>query len=95
MYQVPPPKEPNGCLQAAVISRMIAGILFVPLVLIFGGILALVLAFYAFAEHALLGFALLIAVVLVLTVVSRWEYVRVKRELPPADEADPADPRAR
>jgi hypothetical protein len=32
---------------------------------------------------------------LALTALSRWEYVRVKRELPPADEVDPADPRMR
>jgi hypothetical protein len=95
MYQVPPPKEPSGCLQTAVISRMIAGILLVPLLLIFGGIMAVVLAFYAFATHALLGFGILLIVGLALTALSRWEYVRVKRELPPADEVDPADPRMR
>ena len=95
MYRVPPPKEPNGCLQTVVISRMIAVILFVPLLLIFGGILSVVLAFYAFAEHALLGFGLLLSVVVVLTVVARWEYARVKRDLPPADEIDRADPRMR
>ena len=95
MYQVPPPKEPSGCLQTAVISRMIAAILFVPLLLIFGGIVAVVLAFYAFAEHPLLGFGLILIAAVALTVLSRWEYVRVKRDLPPRDDVDPADPRMR
>ena len=93
-YQVPPPKEPNGCLQAAVISRMIAQIMFVPMLLILGGVLCILIAIYAFAEHFLLGFGVIAVTVLVLSVVSRWEYQRVKRDLPAPGE-DPADPRMR
>jgi hypothetical protein len=95
MGRVPPPREPNGCLQTAVISRMIAQILFVPLLLIFGGIMLVVLAFYAFALHPLVGFSLALVSVLALTVVGRWEYERAKRDLPPPEEADRADPRLR
>jgi len=95
MGRVPPPQEPNGCLQTIVISRMIAQILFVPLALILGGILLVLGAFYAFAEHPLLGFGLVLIAFVALTFVARWEYERVKRDLPPADERDPADPRTR
>jgi hypothetical protein len=94
MYQVPPPKEPNGCLQTVVISRMIAQILFVPMLLILGGIVCILLALYAFAEHVLLGVAVVVIAIAVLTVISKWEYDRVKRDLPPPGE-DPADPRMR
>lgn len=93
-YQVPPPKERSGCFQTVVISSMIARILFVPLVLILGGILAVIVALYAFAEHTLLGFAVIAVAVVALTVLSRWEYMRVKRDLPEPGE-DPADPRLR
>jgi hypothetical protein len=95
MGRVPPPKEPNGCLQTAVISRMIAQILFVPLLLIFGGILFVVFAFYAFAEHVLLGFGLVVFAGVVLAVIARWEYERVKRDLPPPDDVERIDPRMR
>ncbi len=94
MYQVPPPKEPNGCLQTAVISRMIAQILFVPMLLIFGAIVCVVVAVYAFASSILLGFGVIAGTIVVLTAISRWEYQRVKRDLPPPGE-DPADPRMR
>jgi len=74
---------------------MIAQILFVPLLLIFGGIIVVVGSFYAFAEHTLLGFGLLLGAGIALLVVARWEYERVKRDLPPQDERDRIDPRLR
>ena len=94
MYQVPPPKEPNGCLQTAVISRMIAQILFVPMLLIFGGVLCVIFAVYAFAANTFLGIAVILVTIVVLTALSMWEYRRVKRGLPPLPE-DPPDPRLR
>lgn len=93
MNRIPPPKEPSGCLQTLTITRVIAGILAVPLLLIFGGIACLVLALYAFAESPFLGFAVIVIAAIVLLVVARWEYTRAKRGLPPMD--DPADPRMR
>jgi hypothetical protein len=95
MYRVPPPKEPSGCLQTVVITRMIAQILFVPMLLIFGGVVCILLVVYAFSASPLLAFGVVAATVLVLSGVARWEYTRVKRDLPPPDETDYIDPRMR
>jgi hypothetical protein len=95
MYQVPPPKEPNGCLQTLVITRIIAQILLVPMLLIFGGVICVVAALYAFAASPLLGLGIIIVTIIVLTALSRWEYTRVKRDLPPPDDFDYIDPRMR
>ena len=95
MYQVPPPKEPNGCFQTIVISRIIAQILLVPLLLIFGGVICVILAIYAFATNPLFGLGIILATAVILTALARWEYTRVKRDLPPMDEVDRSDPRLR
>jgi len=95
MGRVPPPKQTPGCLQTLLLSRMIAQILFVPLLLIGGAAACIVAVVYAATVHFTLAFAVLALTVAVLTAISRWEYIRVKRELPPDDDVDPADPRAR
>jgi hypothetical protein len=95
MYQVPPPKEPNGCLQTLVISRIIAQILLVPMLLIIGGIAGVVIALYAFTTNPLLGVGFILLVMGTLTALASWEYRRVKRDLPPMDERDRIDPRMR
>ena len=95
MGRVPPPKQRPGCLQTLVLSGMIARILFVPMVLIAGAVACVVAVVYALSVHFTLAIAVVAVTVAVLTALSRWEYVRVKRDLPPADEVDPADPRAR
>jgi hypothetical protein len=74
---------------------MIARILLVPLLLIFGGVISVILVVYALATHFLLGIGVILVAVVILSVLARWEYTRVKRELPPADDFDPADPRMR
>ena len=94
MHRVPPPKEPSGCLQTLVISRIIAQILVVPMLLILGGVLCVVAALYAFTNSPFLGAAVIIVTIVVLTGLARWEYTRVKRDLPP-DDYDPIDPRMR
>ena len=95
MYQVPPPKEPNGCLQTLVISRMIGQVLLVPMLLIFGGIACVVIALYAFTTSPVLGGAALLLTIGVLIALASWEYRRAKRGLPPIDERDHIDPRMR
>jgi hypothetical protein len=95
MYRVPPPKEPNGCLQTVVITRMIAQILFVPLLLIFGGVVCIVLAVYVISASPLLALGVIVVTAVVLSGLARWEYSRVKRDLPPPDETDYIDPRMR
>jgi hypothetical protein len=94
-HRIPPPKEPNGCLQAALISRMIARILFVPMLLIVGGGGCVVLGIYAFGVSMWLGFGLILVAIIVLIVISKWEYQRAKRDLPPVDDRGRIDPRSR
>ncbi len=94
-HRIPPPKEPNGCLQALVISRMIARILLVPMLLILGGVVCVIVALYAFAASMWLGFAVILATIAVLTLLSKWEYQRSKHGLPPPDDSDRIDPRTR
>lgn len=74
---------------------MIAGILFVPMLLIGGAVLTVIVTVYAYSVHFLLGFGVILLTIIVLIIISKWEYTRVKRDLPPPDEVDPADPRAR
>jgi membrane protein YdbS with pleckstrin-like domain len=86
MYHVPPPKEPSGCLQTLVISRMILQILFIPLMLILGSIVAIVLFFFSLSVSPLLSLAILIMGVLALIAAAKWEWRRVGREMPPDED---------
>lgn len=82
-YHPPPPSEPNGCIQTLVITRMIFQILFLPIVMIMGVLIAVVLLFFAFSEHPLLGLAVLVAIGLLSYGLVRLENRRVQREHPP------------
>ncbi len=53
--QTPPEKEPGGCMEVLIISRAVFGILALPLGIILGAILGLVLLFWLFSVHVLLG----------------------------------------
>jgi hypothetical protein len=82
MYYPQAPKEPSGCAQAFTITRAVLEILFIPIVLIFGAIIAILVAFYAYTIHPLLG--LLIVVVGTATVIylAKWESKRAARDFP-------------
>ena len=94
-YNLPPTKETSGCHKTLVKTSIIGQILAVPLALIFGALIGLLVAVYAFSEHVLLGFAVIAIAVISLTALARWEYIRVKRDLPPPDDFEPIDPRRR
>jgi hypothetical protein len=83
MYYPQSPKEPNGCMQAIIISRMIMGILAIPLALIMGAIIAVMLALYALSVHPLLGLAVVVGCILLIVAVAKWESRRVSRDVPP------------
>ncbi|HLF76813.1 MAG TPA: hypothetical protein VJB57_04925 [Dehalococcoidia bacterium] len=85
MYYPQAPKEPSGCMQAIIISRMIVGILAIPLGLIIGAILAVMLALYALSVHPLLGLSVVAAGILLLLAAVRWESRRVGRDIPRDD----------
>jgi uncharacterized membrane protein YoaK (UPF0700 family) len=82
MYQVPPPREPSGCIQTLVISRMILQILFIPLSLILGAILAVLLTLYAFSEHPLLGLVVIVGAAFLVVAAAKWEGRRIRKEFP-------------
>jgi len=81
MYEVPPPREPSGCVQSLVISRMIFQILLVPILLILGAIIAVLLMLWALSESPFLALAIVIVAALVLVALARWEARRIKREM--------------
>ena len=85
MYQVPPPREPSGCIQTVVLTRMILQILLVPLGLIIASVLAVLLALYAFTLSPLLAVAVIVLATLVMVGVARWENRRITRDFPPDD----------
>jgi len=85
MYYPQRPREPSGCMQSVVITRMILGILLVPMGIILGAILALLVGLWALSVHPLLALAFVILCVVVLMLVVKWEGRRVSRDLPPDD----------
>jgi hypothetical protein len=82
-YHPPPPSEPNGCIQTLVITRMIFQILFVPLLMILGALMAVMLLFFAFSENPLLGLGVILGFGLFIYLLVRWERNRMDREHPP------------
>jgi hypothetical protein len=54
--------EPSGCRDALVLTRAVFGILFWPLLLLFGALAGLLLIFYCFASHVWLGILALMVV---------------------------------
>ena len=77
--------EPSGCIQSLVISRLIIGMLLVPIGLIMGAVLAVLLTFYALAVHPLLALLVIASVAGILVGVAKWEGRRVTRDLPRDD----------
>ena len=86
MYHPPPPKEPSGCIQTLVISRMILQILFVPILMIIGGIVGVLLFIDAFTVSPFLGLGVLALGVGALVALGKWEWRRVGKDVPPDDD---------
>jgi hypothetical protein len=85
MYYPQEPKEPSGCFQTLIITRVILSILLIPLGTIFGAILIISFAFYALTIHPLLALIPIGLGVAIILALIRWESRRVARENPPAD----------
>ena len=85
MYYPQRPREPSGCLQSVIITKMILGILLVPMAIIMGAILALLVVLWAldYSPFLALGFLVLCGVGLIAAV--KWESRRVSRDAPPDD----------
>jgi hypothetical protein len=75
-------REPSGCLQTLIISRMILGMLLIPMALIIGTVVAVLLTFYALAVHPLLALLVVCSAVAIVVVVGKWESRRSGRDVP-------------
>jgi hypothetical protein len=78
MYQPRPQKEPSGCLQTIVITRIILQILAVPLLLIGGGIAAIIAFLFTLAISPLLSLFVIICAGVALFVLGKWEARRTR-----------------
>lgn len=85
MYSPRPTKEPSGCLQTIVITRIILQILFVPMMLVAGGISAVLVFFYALTVNPLYGLAVLGVIGFLIYLLGKWEANRVPQGPPPND----------
>ena len=85
MYYPQQPKEPSGCMQSLIISRMIMQILAIPLLMIMGAIFAVLLTLYALTVSPFLGLAVVVGFVLLLVFGVKWESDRISRNAPKDD----------
>ena len=85
MYYPQSPREPSGCMQTLVITRVILVILAVPLLIIIGAVLAVVLTFYALSVSPFLALLVILLFGGAIALAVRWEMRRVAKEMP-ADE---------
>ena len=85
MYYPQRQNEPSGCLQTLVITRVILGILLVPVLMILGALFAVVFTFYLFTVSAPLALIPIGLGGLGLLGLYRWEKTRIDRETPPPD----------
>jgi hypothetical protein len=80
------PKEPSGCVQTIILTRMIIGILLVPMLLILGVIFGVLLTFYALTIHPQLALLTIGIGAAIIVGAARWEARRIAKEMPPPDE---------
>lgn len=76
----PPEKEPGGCRDVLLLTRVVFGVLFWPMAVLLGAVLGLVLIFYLFSVYwglGLLGIAVLIAGIVFY---ARWERAHITRQ---------------
>lgn len=68
-----PEKEPGGCLEALLITRAAFGALALPMAILLGAVIGLVLLFYLFTIHWLLGLLGLAVIAGLVALYARWE----------------------
>jgi hypothetical protein len=85
MYYPQAPREPSGCMQTLIITRMMVGILAIPVGLILGAVGAVILALFALNIHPLLGLAVVLGAIGGLLLLARWESRRIRRQTPNDD----------
>jgi hypothetical protein len=85
MYYPQAPKEPSGCMQTLLISRIIVGILLIPFLIILGAIAIVLLTFYALSVNPLLALVPVLVGGGIIVGVARWESARIAKEMPPEE----------
>jgi hypothetical protein len=68
-----PEKEPGGCMEVLIITRVAFTTLFMPLAVLFGAVIALVLLFVTFSYHWLAGVLYLLLIGAGIAWYARWE----------------------
>lgn len=86
MYYPQEPKEPSGCMQTAIITRVLFGVLAVPIAIIGGAMAALILTFYLYTVNAPLALIPLGLGVAGVMFLYRWENRRIEKEMLPPDD---------
>jgi uncharacterized membrane protein len=85
VYYPHEPKEPSGCMQTIIITRMIIGMLAVPIALIMGAVIFIMLAFVALSVHPLLALLVVAIGAGAIILGGRWESRRAAKDFPKDD----------
>jgi hypothetical protein len=86
MYYPQQQKEPSGCMETIVITRIVFGMLMLPLAMIVAAIFAVVVAFYALTIHPLLALLVIVVCGALFVGFVKWETARVRKQMPPEDQ---------
>ena len=78
-------REPSGCVQTLVISRVIIAMLLVPMALIIGAVLAVILTFYALSVSPFLALFVIVCSVGIIVGLAKWESWRASKDIPKDD----------
>ncbi len=86
MYYPQPEREPGGCMETLLISRIVFGMLLVPFLMVFGAVFAVILTLIALSISPFLALGTIVACVGLIAGLGKWEAARVRRQMP--DEPD-------
>jgi len=82
MYYPNQQKEPSGCMETLLITRIVFSMLLIPFLMILAAVAAVILAFYALTIHPLLALLVLVLCGAVFMGFVKWESARIKRQMP-------------
>lgn len=85
MYYPQQQKEPSGCMETLLITKIVFSLLMVPFAMIMAAIASVVLALYALTVHPLLALLVVIGCGLVFIGFVKWEQIRITRNQPPPE----------
>ena len=85
MYYPQQQKEPSGCMETLLITRIVFGMLLIPFAMILAAIAAVIISFWALTIHPLLALVVIGLCGSAFVAVVKWETARVRRQLPPED----------